>query len=180
LRTVLYAATTGSAGHVIKEEAEVLFDIAHATARAPNDPSFDDLFARAIGNYLMAISPHAPDLTESLHLEKWLDQTDTLEGFLSRMWSKAWPAMPERKDFRPLWEIYEDHLAHRDTADAALQCQSEEITEAEATWVMAHLTRDGELTSAERQLLQFLKIEAPSIAPSLRDLIDEVETTPAS
>src|SRR5215469_2908532 len=50
LRAVLYAAKTGTSEHVTQEEAEALFDIAHATAHARNDSSFDDLFARAVGN----------------------------------------------------------------------------------------------------------------------------------
>jgi len=74
LWSVLYAATTGTAGHVSQEEAEVLFEIAHATARTQTDPSFDDLFARAIGNYLMATSLRVPGAADTLHFEKWLDE----------------------------------------------------------------------------------------------------------
>jgi hypothetical protein len=179
LRAVLYAATTGTEGHVTQAEAEVLFDIAHATAHAQNDPSFNDLFARAIGNYLMAITLHAPDAAEALHLEKWLDQKDTLEGFLSRMMPRDKSALPSRDDFKPLWKVCEDDVGRQDMADANSRRDSEEITDSEAAWVLAHLTR-GELTPAEKRLLQFLRTEAPSIAPSLRELIDKADAAVAT
>ena len=41
----------------------------------------------------------------------------------------------------------------------------------EGAWVLAHLTRSGELTSAENRLLQLLGAEATSIPPQLRDLV---------
>ena len=76
-------------GHVTQDEAEVLFEIAHATARGQIDPAFDELFARAVGNYLMAINMHVADAAEELHREKWLDEEDSLSGFLSRTLSHA-------------------------------------------------------------------------------------------
>ena len=159
-----------------KEEAEVLFDIAHAHAKV--DPSFDDLFARAVGNYLMAIALHAPSATEALHFEKWLDEKETLSGFVWRMLRT--PVPPSAKDFQPLWKSLDDDLAQSDAADAASRAESQGITESEAAWVIAHLTRNGDLTSAEKRLLQFLRDESPSIAPSLRDIIDKSTVAIAS
>jgi hypothetical protein len=170
LRAVLYAAKSGTAEHVTKEEAEALFAIAHATAHARNDPSFDDLFARAVGNYLMAIHLDVPDAAEALQFEKWLDEKETLPGFLARMLHRA----PEGGSLNVLEspsEAYEADLARRDAAESALRSESEKITEPKAAWVIAHLTRDGELTSAETRLLQFLGAEAASIAPSLQAFI---------
>ena len=85
LRSVLYAATTGSVGHVTREEAEALFDIAHATAQGACDPAFDELFARAVGNYLMGICLHIQTRDEVLRRDQWLDAPDSLAGFFSRM-----------------------------------------------------------------------------------------------
>lgn len=162
LRTVLYAATTGAVGHVTREEAEALFDIADATAGAQVDPSFDDLFARAVGNYLMAVSLDLPDAAQALHREKWLDQEESLSGFFSRMFSRA----PED------W-------AKPQGDDQASRADSEKITASEASWVIAHLTRDGELTSAEKRLLRFLGAEAASIPQALRALIGEAGAIPS-
>jgi hypothetical protein len=40
-----------------------------------------------------------------------------------------------------------------------------------ADWVIAHLTRDGPLSSAEKRLLEFLAREASSIPPALQALV---------
>jgi len=170
LRAVLYAAKTGSAGHVTRDDAEVLFEIAHAVSKA--DPAFDDLFARAVGNYLMAINLHAPDAAEALHLEKWLDEKENLGGFLSRMVRRSTTASSFNV-FKSPAEAFEADMARQDANDRAARYESEKITDSEATWVIAHLTRDGALSSAEQRLLQFLQAEATSIAPALRAVIDK-------
>jgi hypothetical protein len=154
LRAVLYAATTGTVAHVSKEEAEVLFDIADAASQT--DPAFDDLFARAVGNHLMATSMRAPGAAEALRFETWLDEQETLPGFLSRMLQR-----------RP----GEAEIVAREAADQVRREDSERITKSEADWVIARLNRDGELSSAEQRLLQFLGAEAPSVAPALEPLI---------
>jgi hypothetical protein len=174
LRAVLYAAKSGTAEHVTQEEAEALFAIAHATAHAHNDPSFDDLFARAVGNYLMAIHLDVPDAAEALHFEKWLDEDENLPGFLARMLHRT-PAGASFNVLKSPSQAYEDDLAKRDAAETAMRSESEKITEPKAAWVIAHLARDGELTSAETRLLQFLGAEAASIAPSLQALIDKAK-----
>lgn len=172
MRAVLYAATTGAPGHVTREEAEALFEIAHATAHGNIDASFDELFARAIGNYLMAINFHVPDAAEALHREKWLNEEESLSGFMSRILQGT----NRQGSFRVLLsphEAFEADLARRDAEDRALRRETEQITSGEADWVLAHLTRDGALTSAEKRLLQFLGAEAPVIPPPLRGLVDK-------
>lgn len=170
LRAVLYAAKTGTPGHVTRDEAEVLFEIAHATSHA--DPSFDDLFARAIGNYLMAINLHVPDAAEALHFEKWLDEKEDLLAFASRMFHRA----PTGNSFNLLQspaQAFEADMAQQDAADEALLEERKNITDSEAAWLIAHLTHEGELSSAEKRLLQFLAAQARSIAAPLRALIDK-------
>ena len=50
---VIYG-TGGENGFAIgRAEAEMLFDLNDATAEKENDPAWQDLFARAVGNYLM-------------------------------------------------------------------------------------------------------------------------------
>jgi hypothetical protein len=177
LRAVLYAATTGTACHVTQQEAEVLFDIAHATARAQVDPAFNELFARAVGNYLMAINVHVPSAAEALHREKWLDEEESMSGFLSRILhsvpSASFDVMKSPE------EAFEDDIAERDGVDQVLGDESEKVTDIEADWVIAHLTREGELTTAEKRLLQFLGAEATAIPPALRSLVDKANAAVA-
>jgi hypothetical protein len=177
LRAVLYAAKTGTAGHVTRDEAEVLFEIAHATSRA--DPAFDELFARAIGNYLMAINLHVPDAAEALHFEKWLDEKEDLRGFWSRMFHRP-PTMNSFNVFASPADAYEADLVRQDAIDRSLLDERAKIADSDAAWVVAHLTRGGELSSAEKRLLQFLDAQALSIAPPLRALIDKANTAVVS
>jgi hypothetical protein len=65
----------------------------------------------------------------------------------------------------------EAEIVAREAADQVRREDSERITKSEADWVIARLNRDGELSSAEQRLLQFLGAEAPSVAPALEPLI---------
>ena len=177
LRAVLYAAKTGTPGHVTRDEADVLFEIAHATSHA--DPSFDDLFARAIGNYLMAINLHVPDAAEALHFEKWLDDKEDLLGFVSRMFHRA-PAANSFNVFASPAQTVEADMAQQDADDEVLLDARKNISDADVAWLIAHLTHDGELSSAEQRLLQFLGAEARAMAPPLRALIDKANAAALS
>lgn len=170
LRAVLYAAKTGTPGHVTRDEAEVLFDIAHATSQT--DPSFDELFARAIGNYLMGINLHVPSTAEALHVENWLDRTEDFSGFWSRMFHHA-PAGNSFNVLKSPSDAFESDMGRQDADDETLLRERQKITVADAAWVIAHLTRDGGLSAAENRLLQFLGADALSIAAPLRAVIDK-------
>ena len=179
LRSVLYAATASSAGHVTREEAETLFDIAHATADGTCDPAFDDLFARAVGNYLTAICWHEPDRQQALHREHWLGERETLFQFLRHR-----PAHGQEESFSasmksPL-ERADADMAVLDNQDDTARAESGQITGGEADWVIAHLARQGPLTSAETHLLQWLGAEAASLPPRLRTLIEKANTARSS
>jgi hypothetical protein len=59
LHRMLVAAGGAEGRPVSREEAEALFDLHDATARSQNDTAFNDLFYRAIANYVLAASGHA-------------------------------------------------------------------------------------------------------------------------
>jgi len=172
LRAVLFAATPGSACHVTQEEAEVLFDIADATAGGKVDSSFDDLFARAIGNYLMAMSLHGGSAEQELHREKWLDEREKLPGFFARMMSKV-SEIGFRDTLKSPLELAEEDMAKRNAEDERERAESEMVTDVESQWVLAHLTRDGKLSSAEKHLLDWLSAEGHALPTSLKALVDQ-------
>jgi hypothetical protein len=178
LRSVLYAAKTGSAGHVTREEAEALFDIAHATASGACDPAFVELFARAVGNYLTAICWHEPDREQALHREHWLDAHETLFQFLMHR-----PAPGQAESVRTLMQSPLDQaeadMAAEERQDDAARAEKAKITDGEADWVIAHLTREGPLSAAETRLLQWLGAETAGMPPRLRTLIETTNTTRA-
>ena len=179
LRAVLFAATPGSACHITQEEAEVLFDIADATADGNADASFDDLFARAIANYLMAISLHAQSASEELHREKWLDEREKLPGFFARIMGKA-SEMSFLDTLKSPLELADEDMAKRNADDERERAESEMVTDAEAQWVLAHLTRDGKLSSAEKHLLTWLSAEGHALPASLKALVDQTNTPAAN
>jgi hypothetical protein len=169
LRAVLYAATAGSPGHVTREEAEALFEIAHATAQGKVDPSFDDLFARAVGNYLMAICEHVPSRSEALHRDQWLDEREHMSGFFSRLFNRGGESVMDL--LRTPLEAAEDDIKKLNAEDDAARAESEKVTADEAQWVMDHLTREGPLTSAERRLLQWLGNEVFALPEKLKEMV---------
>jgi len=59
LHRILVAAGGSDGRPVSRTEADALFDLHDATARAQNDTAFNDLFYRAIANYTLAASGHA-------------------------------------------------------------------------------------------------------------------------
>ena len=63
-----------------------MFDIAHATATARNDPAFADFFARAIGNYLLgAVFVESPSRDAVFAEERELDRPAAFGGFLTAL-----------------------------------------------------------------------------------------------
>ena len=174
LRAILFAPSHGTMLHVTRESAEALFDIAHATAAADNAPEFADLFAQAIGNYLMgAAMLGAPSREETLAVERELDRpADGFLGFLSAMMHA-----PTAQQVGDVLESVDGQVEDReglinDANDLALEANVP-VDAGEAQWVIAHLTRGGPLTAAERRLLAFLKEEAPSAPPELTALYDQ-------
>jgi len=174
LRSILFAPSRGSLLHVTRESAEALFDIAHATAQADNAPEFADLFARAIGNYLMGAAViGAPSREEALAVEAELNRpADGFLGFLSAMMHE-----PTRRQIGDALESIGGEVEDRDAeindaTDAELAAHAA-IDAGEAQWVIAHLTRGGALTPAERRLLGFLRDEAASAPPELTALYDQ-------
>ncbi|MFO1148778.1 MAG: hypothetical protein U1E62_10405 [Alsobacter sp.] len=86
LRGLLCQAT----GPVTRVEAEVLFDLAEATAGQDNDPAFPDLFARAFGNYLLGLAGHpATEARDALRRDLWLNERQDVSGGLRGVFSRV-------------------------------------------------------------------------------------------
>lgn len=160
LRRVLFVASSEGFGHVTRAEADVLFDIADATADAPNDPSFADLFARAVGNHLLAgPGRHAPTRIQTLHREQWLDQRRTLgSGIASTfkaMAAQAFGVTTRAAESAPV-------------ADAGLS--PGRVDDDEIEWLTARIEARPTFSDAERALLAFLLRECADLSPEMRAL----------
>ena len=122
--------------------AEVLFDIAHATASADNDPGFDILFAQGLWAYLSGEIPSGERFKE----------------FLAGLDAGPAAAAPEPVDGLA------DEGYYRAAQTVAIRHETaSRLSAGGAKWALAHLSR-GDLTSAERRLVQTLRDPAVSFA----------------
>ncbi|TPI49504.1 hypothetical protein FJ417_30400 [Mesorhizobium sp. B3-1-7] len=174
LRRILYAYGGDGNIAISKAEAEVLFRINDRTAAAENDPSWNDLFVKAIANYVMCSTGYEPPTREvALRHETFLDEAGpTLGGFFSRMVSGGFAAILEAYhspgDIEAEWEA-------RNRATEALARRAETIDASEAEW-LAERVGGGQrpLRDNERALLTLIKHASPEIHPALRPLLDKV------
>jgi hypothetical protein len=171
LRRILYAYGSGDNIGITIPEAEVLFDINDATAKADNHPSWSILFAQAIANHLMMAQGYqAPDRQTALRREHWLDEKPTMGSFITAMVTGL------REVYKNSWnDIGAEVQARKIRLNReAASGESEKITSREAAWLAARINRDGEISPAERAALTFIKQESPEINPALKPLLDLV------
>ncbi len=126
--------------------AEVLFDIAHATATADNDPGFDALFCETLRAYLGAEAPAGMRFDE----------------FLATLAESPAPDTPCSDALDGMADA-----GYREAAEAtSARCEAAARLPAPAArWAVTHLSR-GALSSAERQLVAALR--DPAAAMTLR------------
>ncbi|TGR90030.1 hypothetical protein EN834_36365, partial [bacterium M00.F.Ca.ET.191.01.1.1] len=72
---------------ITRAEADVLFRINESTAVASNDPSWNELFVKAIANFVMCSAGYeAPTRDVALRQENFLDAGEpNIGGFFGRM-----------------------------------------------------------------------------------------------
>jgi hypothetical protein len=169
MRRILYAFGGDGNIAVTRAEAEVLFDINDATATADNDPAWNELFVKAIANFMMAASGYdVPNREAALKREEWVDApAGGVGNFFGRMASGG---------LRGALNAYrqpgvEDAWAERNARRQAAIASAETVTAEEAEWLARRMGRDGILQENEKALLRFIRDEAPSIHPSLKSLI---------
>jgi hypothetical protein len=166
LRRILFAFGGSGNAAITCAEADVLFDINDRTAGLDNDPSWPDLFVKAIANFMMAASGyHAPSREVALRREKWLDApSGGVMGFFARMFSGEldWLKAEYRKSAT---EVSNEQRAAEIAANAV-------VTDGEAEWLAERIGRDGTISSNERALLTFIKSDAGSLHPKLQPLLN--------
>src|SRR6185295_9949435 len=133
LRRILYAA--GGEGNVAitRTEAEALFDINDACRDGQNDPSWTDLFAKAVAASVMTVSGFVPASREdAARREAWLASEpaamNAVGGFIGRMFGSK-PAFGSWKN-----DGLDDWRALNSRVEAE-ERSAEVVTEAEATWL---------------------------------------------
>ncbi|MEZ5899764.1 MAG: hypothetical protein R3D51_09745 [Hyphomicrobiaceae bacterium] len=174
LRRILYAFGGGGHVAVTRDEADVLFDIDEAVAHGPANAAWTDLFVKAVANVIMATSGYAvPSREEALRQEASLDAVEQRTSVFAFLLSMV------RSNLSAVRDAYHDQTAE-ERALARLEHQrieiitNEAITEAEATWLVSRLGRDGRLSPSETALVAYLRSESPSIHPVLSEAVDRI------
>ena len=164
LRRALSPEPLGGEGWIGRDEARLLIKTNDRLGRVVNDPAWNDLFARAIGNHLLARS-HPRPASERLALSRgqWLEESKIRPGqsvgclklgFSTGRWFENINAVPETAALARLHaSAAADHVA--------------DPSEAQRGWLRRRLGWDSNLSQAERALVDFLNAEAPGLVSGL-------------
>ena len=162
LRYLLYASSGEGQTWVSRYEATQLFRLNDDIAKAPNDPSWNDLFARAIGNHLLASAhPNPVKEAEAFRRDAWVkDTSSSPAGLFGRMFTESaegglsgW--------FKKVTFNEQKAMAAQQAVVEAAQRAGEEVTEDESNWFLKRLGWDNTISPGEKALIEFLKKEAP-------------------
>jgi len=173
LRRILYAFGGDGNMAITRSEAEVLFEINDAVADARNDASWNDLFVKAVANFVMCSSGYqAPTREVALRQENFLDRADAdIGGFMARMASTGGRELLSA--YRQSVDIDADWEARNQWHDACSR-RAERIDNVEARWLAERIGKDGRLQENELALVRFIKETSPSIHPDLQMLLEKV------
>lgn len=165
LRRALYAQAGDGALWVTRAEASLLFRINDTIAFAKNAPAWNDLFARALANHLLAAA-HPDPMTEAgaLAREAWLkDHSTGVAGFFAKMGA----SLTDGSWFEKVMHDPEKAARARLAAREAAMKEGRRISREESDWFLKRLGWDKKVSPAERALIDFLKDEAPGFAQGL-------------
>lgn len=179
VRKVIHAPGSPGGITVTRAEAELMFELNNATVHEENASGWQDLFVKAIANYLMFPrgAPALPDAEESLRRERWLAERRGVGNLFKAIGESAY-----RLDipFAEVWESIDPTGAKaarrervREDARVREALAREAIDEDEAKWLIGQIRADRTLNPAERALLAFIKENATSIHPILRDFMEK-------
>nr|WP_287097770.1 hypothetical protein [Mesorhizobium sp.] len=173
LRRILYAHGGDGNIAITRAEAEMLFKINERTAAADNDPSWNDLFVKAIANFVMCSAGYeAPMRDVALRRDSFFEQAEPEIGsFFGRMVSGGLAGIMEA--YRAPGDIESEWESKNKPAEA-LARRAETIDASEAKWLAERIGRERPLRQNERALLTLIKHASPEIHPVLKPLIDKV------
>lgn len=165
MRTALFAGAGQGGLWVTQQEAALLFKTNDAIAQARNASTWNDFFARAIGNHLMARAHPEPTTVDgALSREAWLKDTSVKPGGL---FARMGASFASGSWFESVTYSSKKAAKARQAAAEAADRKAETVTETENAWLSQRLGWDGAISPAEYALIEFLKKEAPGFAQGL-------------
>ncbi|OFX05560.1 MAG: hypothetical protein A3E78_12590 [Alphaproteobacteria bacterium RIFCSPHIGHO2_12_FULL_63_12] len=167
LRRYLYASAGDGSIAITKEEAELLFDLHELTYAADNDPSWADLFIKAVAAHLMAHVGYRPlPREEALRLHAWVkDQTVDPAGFFGRMVSGGVSGVLEAYRRKPT------AAGKKNEDDVIAAAIAEQVSAQEADWLADRIGKNGKFDDIERALLEFMRGLGAELPPKLSALV---------
>jgi len=179
VRRAIYAPGGEGGYTVTRREAEMIFDINNATVASDNDPAWQDLFVKAIANYLMfpRSAPKVLSVDEYNKREDWLEErrgvgrllADVGRNVASFNVAEGWAS------WDPFGHRAAEERKAREDAETREALARESIDEAEARWLLQRMSQDDVLHENERALLKFIRDNSPNVHPLLSELFDQIE-----
>ena len=178
IRKIVYAPGSPGGYTITREEAELIIALNSATKSTERADSWDDLYVKAIANFLMfpGSPPSVPTAEQELSRERWLNERRGVGGFLKDVGTSfrqldvpvqdAWRAVD------PFGSAAAREEQEKERAQLATAMSRECITEPEAQWLLANVGTSGELEANETALLAFIRKNSPQIDPALEPLLD--------
>ena len=173
LRRILHAFGGDGNVAITKAEAEVLFRINDGTCEEMNDPSWNELFVKAVASFVLNASGYEPpSRAEALRRDAFFENDGAEIGaFFARMVSGGVAGI---LDSYGAPASIEDEFAERNRVREAAARQAGSVKAEEARWVTERITHDRLIHDNERALLTFIRGAASSIHPDLKPLLDKV------
>lgn len=179
LKRILWGAGSEGQLAISEDEAEALFAIADATTGANNVPEFDDLFAKAIGNYLLGATGHAvPSRQEALSMELSANYKSDLFRMLKQTVKGGVPKPSSMLDtLRNARSLAEDVELEQGLRNVRRDIDIEfdaVMTPLKADWLLDHVGKNGVMNGPEKALVRFIAREAKFYDPTLKARLDKV------
>lgn len=178
LRKVIYAAGSPGGYTVTGEEAELIIALNNATRGSERADCWDDLYVKAIANFLMfpGSPPSVPTAEEELRRERWLNERRGVGGLLRDVGTSFRrldiPVRDAWREVDPFGTADARAQQEKERAQLATAMSRESITAQEAQWLLANVGASGPLEANETALLAFIRKNAPQIDPSLEPLLE--------
>lgn len=169
MRRILFAFGGDGNIAITRAEADMLLRINDRTSADMNDASWNDLFVKAIANFVLAASGYEPpSRAEALRQETFLDTArPDLGGFFGRMLSGGLSSLLTAYEKSGVEAEWEETNRRREATFGR-------IDSGEARWLAEKFGGQRRLHDNERALLAFIKRHARGVHPDLRPLLDRV------
>jgi hypothetical protein len=171
LRRILYAFGGDGNIAITQAEADALFRINDGTCEEMNHPSWNELFVKAIANFVLAASGYeVPTRAEALRRDAFFEDADAeLGGFFARMVSGGVAGILEAYA-RPGDQL-ELEFGELNRVRALQTRRAGAVRGGEARWLTERIMNDRLIRDNERALLTFIRQAASAIHPDLQPLL---------